>query len=337
MHPSIQVDLDVLAANALAWADFAGVPVRAVVKGDGYGWGLDRLAGVLNDRVSAYCVADTEEFFALRALTRLPIAIFGRIGRDAIGAVLEAGGLPTLGDPGDLESAVAWGRSKNRVPRVRLGVLPAAGWTGFDLDGLRGFVSLLAASGTEVEVWTHFTELATLGEDAKRFGAAVSTALAAGVRVVSTDSASTFPLARAGAGGDCVRIGVGLFGATGGPAVPGVHCALRVNAPITDVREYEAGARVGYGGELERGGTLTTARCGYADGLPRTYAGGDVLAIGMQYITLRGVHARAENPQVVLLDRQSSLDAFAERCGRLPHEVVTAFGNAARDRRSIEV
>lgn len=334
MHPAIQVDLDVLAANALAWANFAGVSVRAVLKGDGYGWGIDRLADVLNDRVSGYCVSDAEEFFALRARTELPIAILGRLERAAIAAVLETGGLPTLADQGDLEAATAWGRSKNCAPRVRIGVLPAAGWTGFDLDELHGFAPALAASGAQVEVWTHFTDLETIGEDAIRFRDAVSMAMAAGVRVVATDSASTFPLARAGAGGDSVRIGIGLFGATGGPAVPGVHCALRVHAPITDVREYQAGARVGYGGELERGGAITTARCGYADGLPRTFAGGDVLAVGMQYITLRGVHARAENSQVVLLDRQSSLDAFAERCGRLPHEVVTAFGNAARERRS---
>ena len=179
-------------------------------------------------------------------------------------------------------------------------------------------------------MWTHFTELDSIADGAARFRDAVSAARAAGVRVIATDSASTFSLARAGAGGDSVRVGIGLFGATGGPAVRGVNCALRVTAPVVSVGHYEAGARVGYDGRIDEDAMLWTARCGYADGLPRSLAGGDVVSVGMQYITVRGVQALAENPQVVLLDPQSSLDGFAERCGRLPHEVVTAFGNAAR-------
>jgi len=177
--------------------------------------------------------------------------------------------------------------------------------------------------------------MTTLNEDAARFREAAGTAKAAGVRVVATETSSTFPLARAGAGGGSVRIGIGLFGATGGPQVRGVRCALTVSAPVTGVERHAEGARVGYGSALDSAATLVTARCGYADGLPRTLAGGDVLSVGMQYLTLRGAQAHAENPQVVLLDRESSLDGFAERCGRLPHEVVTAFGNAARGRRSL--
>lgn len=330
VHPTIQIDLNVVAENARAWAAFAGVPVRAVLKGNGYGWGATRLAAALDREVSAFCVADAEEFFALRTCTALPIVLLGRIERDAIATVLEAGGLPTLGDLGDLESAIAWGKAKNRAPRVRVGVLPAAGWTGLDLRELRRFAPALAAAGAEVEIWSHFTNLPSIEEGAARFREALTVAMDAGVHVVGTDTASTFPLARGNAGGDSVRVGVGLFGATGGPVIPGVRCALRVHAPVTSVGRYKAGARVGYDGELDGAATLTTARCGYADGLPQSLLGGDVLAIGMQYITLRGAQVSAENPQVVLLDRQSSLDGFAERCGRLPHEVVTAFGNAAR-------
>ena len=36
--------------------------------------------------------------------------------------------------------------------------------------------------------------------------------------------------------------------------------------------------------------------------------------------------------ELTLLDPSSNLDAFAARAKRLPHEVVTAFGNAATAR-----
>lgn len=332
MRTTLALDLEQVAANARAWAALAGVPVRAVLKNHGYGWGFAPLVAALDDTVAAYAVSDSEEFFALRARTALPIIVLGRTERDAIPAVLEADGMPTLGDAGDLESAAGWTAANARALRVRVGVLPSAGWMGFDLPALRRFAPALAAAGAEVELWTHFTDLGAMADDAARFREAVGFARAAGIRVVATETASTFPLARAGAGGESVRIGIGLFGATGGPEVRGVRCALRVSAPVTSVEPYAAGARVGYGNVLDRAGPLVTARCGYGDGLPRSLVGGDVISIGMQYISLRGAQTRAENPQVVVLDRESNLDGFAERCGRLPHEVVTAFGNAARAR-----
>jgi alanine racemase len=77
--------------------------------------------------------------------------------------------------------------------------------------------------------------------------------------------------------------------------------------------------------------SIATARCGYADGLPKTLAGADdILSVGMQYVTARASRLDGSAAQLVLLDRSSSLDAFAARSGRLPHEIVTAFGNCAR-------
>jgi hypothetical protein len=37
-----------------------------------------------------------------------------------------------------------------------------------------------------------------------------------------------------------------------------------------------------------------------------------------------------ESGELILLDAWADLDAFAARCGRLPHEIVTGFGNRAR-------
>jgi hypothetical protein len=50
----------------------------------------------------------------------------------------------------------------------------------------------------------------------------------------------------------------------------------------------------------------------------------------MQYVTAREARLDPTAAQVVLLDRSSNLDEFAAKCGRLPHEIVTGFGNSAR-------
>jgi alanine racemase len=82
---------------------------------------------------------------------------------------------------------------------------------------------------------------------------------------------------------------------------------------------------------LVDGETVATARCGYADGVPKGLEGADdILSVGMQYVTVRASRIDASSRQLVLLDAQSDLDEFASRSGRLPHEIVTAFGNRAR-------
>jgi alanine racemase len=169
-------------------------------------------------------------------------------------------------------------------------------------------------------------------EQSQNLDEAIRIAQAAGVRLAGSDIASTVPAAAGDVQGTSVRIGVGLFGATGGPAVPGVSCALTVIAPVVRIERHSPGTRVGYGGTMLRmAESIATARCGYADGLPKTLAGADdILSVGMQYVTARASRLDAAASQLVLLDRSSSLDAFAAQCGRLPHEIVTGFGNCAR-------
>jgi alanine racemase len=89
---------------------------------------------------------------------------------------------------------------------------------------------------------------------------------------------------------------------------------------------------VGYGGTMLRmGESIAMARCGYADGLPKSIAGADdILSVGMQYATVRASRLDPESGELVLLDSETDLDGFAARCGRLPHEIVTGFGNRAR-------
>ena len=332
MQPDLSLDLNVVAENARAWRAFAGVPLYAVVKGDGYGWGYRPLVRALEGVADAVCVSDAEDLHELRKFTPKPAIVLGSVEPDQLADTLRADAQPSIGTPTELEIAQQVCRELGKPLRVRVGVRPAAAWSGLSLEGVRTFAPALARAGAAVQLWTHVTDFEYRREQMETFHEALRTMEAAGVHIEGTDAASTFPLAADGSVGHAVRVGVGLFGATGGFAVAGVRCALKVTAPVTRLEHHAAGTRLGYGGTMladeER---IATARCGYADGLPKSIAGADdILSVGMQYVTVRASRLDASAGQLVLLDADADLDAFAARCGLLPHEIVTGFGNRAR-------
>lgn len=314
--------------NVRAWQTFAGMPVRAVVKADGYRWGANRLVRALDDICPAFCVADEEELFAVRRVTKKPIVVLGDVAVDRMSRVLDAGALPNAGSREHLAAAARWARSNGRVARLRLGVRSAAGWSGLSLARLRDLAADAASSGAEVEVWTHITDPSLADEQIAALSEGVALLRSAGVRVTGSDALSTFSAGAGYVAGDYSRLGVGLFGATGGAVVPGVANALRVEAPVVASERVAAGTRVGYGNVRTAADVVVASlRCGYSDGYPAGAAGSDnVLSVGMQYAHVR---ADAEPGEIVeLLDERSNLDELAKRANRLVHEIVTTLGSA---------
>lgn len=324
MRPSITLDSETLLANVRAWREYcAPAALYPVVKANAYGWGLDRVVPLLDRYADAFCVSDTAELRALRKFTGTRAIVLGAVPSNELESVLRANALPTMQTLEDVRAGMRHGS-------VRLGVRPAIAWSGSTLDELRGFAPDLARSGARVELWTHVTDLDAMNEQLEQFECARSILGEAGVRVASTDVAGTFALTAGCRAGDAVRLGVGLFGATGGSQVPGVKCALRLLAPVIKWEEVPAGSRVGYGGTmLGMTGRVATVRCGYSDGLPKTLEGtDDIVSVGMQYLTIRA--KSADSDTIAVIDESTNLDRFSAACGRLPHEIVTALGNAAR-------
>lgn len=303
--------------------------MRAVVKADGYRWGARALVRALEDVCPAFCVADARELFDVRRVTKQPIVVLGAIDPVQLQSVLDADGIPTIATSAELAMAEQWARRAGRPLRVRVGVQTAAGWSGLDLSTLRAFAPALASSGAQLEVWAHLTDLDALDEQLAFFNEGVALLRAAGAQVVALDMASTLPAALLGAaGGDSLRLGIGLFGATGGVAVPGVSNAIRIEAPVVSSMRVGEGMRVGYGNvRAQEPLVIASIRCGYSDGYPKSLAGtGDILSVGMQYVQMRTDAAPGE--VVRLLDGESSLDDLAERARRLVHEIVTTLGMA---------
>lgn len=329
MRPVYRLDLDIVARNAEAWAAHAGVPIRAVVKCDGYNWGAPRLARALAAHCEAFCVADADELAELRPHAALPIVVLGAVGPERLADVLDAGGIPTVDTRDELAIASEWAATRERALTVRVGVLPAAGWSGLTLEALAAFAPALADEDVRVELWTHLTDPARAVEQSARLQEAAALLRREGVDVVRVESAATFSAADGSAGGESARIGVGLFGATGGTPVPGVTCAISLEATIVRAETFPAGAFVGYGTRaLDAETRIASVRCGYGDGFPRQN-GGRVLAVGMQYALLRAEDEEA-GATVRMIDAKTDLDALAARSGRSVHEMVASLGAAAR-------
>jgi alanine racemase len=335
LRPHAYLDADSLHANALAWRAHAGVPVRAVVKSDGYGWGARTVVRAVDDAVDGYYVNDWDEFEEVRELTARPIATLSAMSADQTHGLLDRGGIPTLSSLGGLDAADAWARSHGTRARVRIALRSAIGWAGLAPDDVPRFATALAQRELDVELSSHITDPSLQREQTEAFDAALAAFRAAGVGVVGNDLASTLPLAHADARANadvtqrsCVRVGVGLFGARFGSRCD-VVCAIRVRAPVIDTFAAR-GQNVGYGTRLApNDGYLTVVRCGYGNGFPRVRdAHLGILAVGMQFTTLHSRESFAAQT-FDLIGRETDLDALAAAAEMPVQQLVAGLGLAS--------
>lgn len=319
--------------NAQRWRAHAGVPVWAVVKADGYRWGAARLMRLLEADVDGFFVADADEARAVRGVTRRPIALLAAGRAAEIGDLLEDGVLPNVASLDALAAADAWARASGRKARIRVGILPAAGWSGLLDDAIEPFAQAAAQSAVEITLWTHLTAPELWEQQRVRFASALGRFRAAGARIAGTDVAGSAVCAAQGGGTESlVRIGIGLFGAFGTDL--GLECAVRIDATITDILRSDAVPSAGYRGP-ERVNTswLAVVRCGYSDGLPSRLAGTNgIVSIGMQYAVLARKSPERVGQTLRLLDTSSDLCMFLDNTGISPHEFIVGLRNTEAER-----
>lgn len=317
--PVIELNGAILRENLLAWKRSTRSNVRAVVKANGYGFGLERLVGELNSTADGFVVSDAEGLQRVRALTDAPTATLLDLGPVHARRVAELGGIPNIAHSASLTALAA--RSDAAVLTVRIGLRLAAGWSAIEMDDAAAFARAVAAAGMRVELWTHLSNPVSEIDDRGRFARFVAIFRDAGANVVGEDLESTFPAANAHSHGTTVRIGVGLFGA-GGRA-----CAIGVHAPIVDRLRSDGTLRASYNADaLPKGTEVMVVRCGYSDGFPRVarpYR--RVLSVGMQNSIVLGHDA---HERLALLSPDDDLDDLAAASGILPHQIVTGLGLA---------
>ena len=145
-------------------------------------------------------------------------------------------------------------------------------------------------------------------------------------------------------GGDAVRPGIALYGATpvaGTTAASfDLRPAMQLHARVLSVRTLAPAEAVGYGSrwQAQRASRIGVLACGYADGYPRTAPEGTPVWIGGQRVPLAGrvsmdmisidltdapkvdVGAQAE-----LWGERIPVDEVAEACGTIGYELLCAL------------
>ena len=292
----VEVDLGAIAHNTGVFR--AALPratrLLAVVKSDGYGHGMLRVARTaLQSGADELVVASVEEGAALRAAgISAPILIAGPVAIEEAAAVVQHGLVASLGS---IELAEALARVARRYLPVQIEVDTGMTRHGVAPAALATFVQQLEERG-KLAIAGVYTHLAGLGYEAldsmrrqhRAFAGCVDAIRSLrGVRrhVCNTLGVMLLPDAYH----DAVRIGGGLYGfdprrlagqlanrPVGGHwgawlAQGALRPSLSLKAHVVGLREADAGDRVGYGGSFvcQRKTRLALLPIGYGEGLVR--------------------------------------------------------------------
>lgn len=355
----LTIDLDAIAANwEILKAQTAHGRAAAVVKADGYGLGLAKVARRL-------AAAGCETFFVAHLDEGLTLAeLFGpdrrqRIitmngllpGQEAVHA--EAGLWPSLNDLGQIERWRAFCKGRDAALPAVLHCDTGMSRTGLDrteaetliaeperLDGidLRFLMSHIACADTpghpmNADQRDRFADLAArLPKPAEGAMLAASSATFLGPEWHF----------------DWIRPGVCLYGARPNTQIANpMRPVVSLEADILQIRQIDAPETVGYGaGHRVEGPTrIATIAVGYADGFLRSLSHaakawvGDVEVpvvgrVSMDLVTIDVTALPGLEPgaPITLLGAQQGIDDLADQAGTIGYEILTSLG--ARYRRT---
>lgn len=332
-QPTLTIDLDALSANwrALDAASAPQVETAAVVKADGYGLGIHKVAPVLaRAGVRSFFVAYAEEAAPLRdAIGPEPtIYVFGGYtpGDDALLAA--TGFIPLLNSPAQVAAYRA------RHPGGRYGLQLDSGMNrlGLEPEDLPGLdaaepalvMSHLACSDTP-EHPQNAVQLETFRRMTKGFRAPRCLAATGGVLL-----GPEFHF-------EMTRPGIGLYG---GAPFTDARPVVTLDIPVIQTRTVHQGETVGYGAtwtaaEPRR---IATIAAGYADGVHRiltrgvTFHAGNTpcrnagrVSMDLTGVDVTGVAPEPESLQ--LLGPHQGIDDVAAAAGTIGYEILTSLGH----------
>ncbi len=332
-------DLQAIRANLQVVKHHApGRRVMAIVKADGYGHGVLRVARALHD-ADAFGVASIDEAMRLReAEITQPIVL--------LQGPFDAQELPDIAVH-HLESVV----HNHHQVRMFAGVNTATPlWVKIDTGMHRlGFapsevpevISALAAPGRQLRFMTHFAS-AHLRDDPSvpaQYAAFVKTLSAAGGEQCSANSSAI--LAWPETHGDWVRPGLMLYGVSPFSELAGVDIGLSpvmtVASALIAVKRVATNDTVGYGKVFRCPETMDigVVAFGYADGYPRSAGTGTPILVNgirtqvigdasmdMMAVDLRPIRDARVGDPVVLWGDGLPVEEVARAAGTIPYELL---------------
>jgi alanine racemase len=359
-QPWLRLDAGAVEHNARVWRSvLAPRALWPVVKSDAYRLGAAAVARACV-RAGAPClvIADIDEAAPLRAAgVDVPLMHVMATPNEALAYAVRAGVIPSVAYPAAARQLAAIAQWKGGTVRAHVAVDTGTGWSGVPAWQAKAFAAEVRMHrGIDwAGAWTHIASASSLHDQSVAFAGAVDDLRSEGLPVRIAHLASTGP-AVWGAGGDAVRIGIGLFGAAFGDArlTAELRTAVEIRAAVVGIKYFGEQTPLGYGGldSALAGDAIATLRIGYADGMPRTFpADGAVLvrgarcgivgAVGMNFTMVRLAPDVRDavalgDDGIVLGDFDGvRLDAVAKSADVLPHQLITGFGAALRREREI--
>jgi len=354
----IEVDHASLVGNLAVIRRLAGEgrSVIGVVKANAYGHGAVEVSRTLvHNGVERLAVATLGEGLALRkAGIEAPILILWGLGDPEVAVALAADLEPIVYDPAGVDRLERAAADAGRRASVQLKVDSGLGRQGTE-PSVAVELALRIARSRHLRLSGTFSHLAVPGEDEAhtdvqlmRFARALDAMRSAGADPGMVHVAATGGLlAGAGAFGDAVRPGLGLYGMVPGWAGDrddGLRPILALKALPLRIFDLPAGEAIGYGLRFraERATRIATLGIGYGDGWPRAHANnGWVLvrgsrrpivgAVSMDGITvdLGDLHDVTYDDEFVLIGEQMGAridaDEVAAQRRTINYEVTTAL------------
>lgn len=272
------VDTAVIRKNAEVLKSLAGESeIWAVVKGDGYGLGLEAMAGLLYDcGIRRFAVSEPHEAERLAALRLGDIKIlFLHIASDAreIENLLKLGVIFTLGTVEDANAVISVAERLGLTAEAHIKLDTGMGRCGFLPNQLNGLISLYTASKSLhiSGLYTHFSKPQSKRATKAQFKSFMRTAdkiRRAGfepglLHCASSEAFLRYPEMRCGA----VRIGSAFIGRVSGDESR-LKNAVSCIGNISELRVLPKGHMVGYGSAWRAPRDTRVALCdiGYFNG-----------------------------------------------------------------------
>jgi len=347
VRSTLTIDLDAIAANyRLLRERAAPAACAAVVKADAYGLGVEHVAPRLwREGCRIFFVASLEEAITLRkVLPEAEITALNGLLPGEAAYYREYKLLPTLNDPGQIETWAQFCRSHDPIPAAvhldtgmsRLGLSPAdqarladdpARLKDFDF---RYLLSHLACADTP-EHPLNAQQRADFAAIANRLPAATKSLAASSGIFLGSDWHF-----------DMVRAGISIYGGAPNDMLPNpVAPVITLDGIVLQIRDVDSPETVGYGATHRFTGKsrVATIAAGYADGYLRSasgqataYWGETVLPlvgrVSMDLITLDATKAEglSAGDTVQLIGPHYGINELSADAGTIPYEILTSLG-----------
>jgi alanine racemase len=351
----LTIDLAAIVANWRALgARAAPAQCAAVVKADGYGCGIEQVAGALTKvGCATFFVANLAEGRRARAVAPdAAIYILNGLLPGTAPGYASANLRPVIGSSAEFDEWQAFRAASGWSGAAALHVDTGMNRLGFTQDEAVSLHNRIAGEHGIGLVMSHF---ACSEEDhplnaiqIERFKAV--RALFPGIAGSLANSSGIFLAAQAHH--DLVRPGVALYGANPTPGEPNpMRSVVTLEGRIVRLRAVEQGATVGYSATwtAKRPTRLAVISVGYADGFMRAGSASDTrpgaeaivagqrcpiagrISMDLMAIDVTDVpDAPKRGDTVELLGSNISVDDLAERAGTIGYEVLTSLGRRYR-------